>query len=227
MVREECICYKAMDFEAQRKKRMEDLAQKRKRLEEMRKQRAEKSRVTESASSIVTQDKVSTPPPPPPDDTSVDDLVKSLLADGDPPSTTDNTKSEEKKVNDAPETPPALSRLEIIRQRSTEWSTCQNVCTFTILPVVSEVYEKGTQTEGTSDQEVNDVETSSESQETFAYHRSPQRPRQRSRGDSTIEEESPSKPKTSTSAAPAVTCSADEVNKIVVSVASCFLIRHS
>ena len=197
-----------MDFEAQRKKRMEDLALKRKRLEEMRKQRSEKNVELESHD-------VATPPPPAatlsPDISSVDDLVNSLLSSdkAPPPITT----QEELTIS-----PPApiLSRLEQIRLRSAEWTTCQNVCSFTIQPVVPEVYEKGIQTEASTDPMENNDDNESEicTQESSSYFRSPQRPRQRSRGDSAIEEESMSKPVTS--AAPLVAYSAEEVNSIVV-----------
>mmetsp|Transcript_13315 Transcript_13315/g.21810 ORF Transcript_13315/g.21810 Transcript_13315/m.21810 type:complete len:730 (+) Transcript_13315:72-2261(+) len=208
-----------MDFEAQRKKRMEDLAIKRKRLEEMRKQRAEKS----SAPDVNTE--VAPPPPPtievtpPPDTTSVDDLVNSLLSsDNDPSPTTTETTTESSASNVTPVAPtPVLSRLEQTRLRAAEWTTCQNVCSFTVLPVVPEVYEKGIQTEAsTEDQsEDSDADGKTSVQEAHAYHRSPQRPRQRSRGDSTVEEDTPVKPTTATPPPAAASLTTEDISTIV------------
>lgn len=217
-----------MDFEAQRKKRMEDLALKRKRLEEMRKQRAEKNATPE-----VTAE-VSTPPPPPtevtppPDTTSVDDLVNSLLSsDNDPPPVTTET-TDSSTSNVAPVAPPpALSRLEQTRLRAAEWTTCQNVCSFTVLPVVPEVYEKGIQTEAATEARSEDSDTDGNTtiQEAHSYHRSPQRPRQRSRGDSAVEEDTPVKPNTVTGSAPptAASLTPEDISNIVVCVFVSFI----
>ena len=216
-----------MDFEAQRKKRMEDLAIKRKRLEEMRKQRSEKNSTAETPTvteTISPSPQVESTPPPPPQASSnidVDDLVNSLLSNDTEPSTvtsTTTTQDNTDLVTDA--SPPValvLSRLEHTRQRSSEWTTCQNVCTFTISPVVPEVYEKGIQTESSTDplEDENDPPRVPHSPE--PYQRSPQRSRQRSRGDSAAEEGTETINKSaSTDTIPVISYTPEEVNDIVV-----------
>jgi hypothetical protein len=209
-----------MDFEAQRKKRMEDLAIKRKRLEEMRKQRSEKNSVAEPTTLPEPTPSVVATPPPSREDTSVDDLVNSLLSSDVDPSISTTSTSQDESNNDSPPPAPVLSRLEHTRQRSTEWTTCQNVCSFTILPVVPEVYEKGIQTEVSTDpmdkEDEEDTESTPNSQESSTYHRSsPQKTHRRSRGDSIAEEETQTKP--INSATPAA-YTPEEVNEIVVCV---------
>lgn len=207
-----------MDFEAQRKKRMEDLAIKRKRLEEMRKQRAEKNATPEVPAEVPTPPPPPTEVTPPPDTTSVDDLVNSLLSsDNDPPPVTTETTDSSTTDMTPVAPPPTLSRLEQTRLRASEWTTCQNVCSFTVLPVVPEVYEKGIQTEASTEVRSEDSDTDGKTSvpEVHNYHRSPQRPRQRSRGDSTVDEDTPVKPTTGTTPSAVASLTPEDISNIV------------
>lgn len=201
-----------MDFEAQRKKRMDDLAMKRKRLEEMRKQRSEKNNAAADTAPAVSPTVVAASPTPE-DPSGVDDLVNSLLLGN---TTEPPAAATLEAGNSPPPAAPVLSRLEHTRQRSAEWTTCQNSCSFTILPKVIEVYEKGTQTEEASTDPMEDGDDAAVPQplQTSPYHRSPQAPRtrQRSRGDSITEGASLS----SVSGALTMTYTPEEVNDIVV-----------
>ena len=207
-----------MDFEAQRKKRMEDLAIKRKRLEEMRKQRSAKNstaELTPSSETASPPQTVSTPPTPPSVD--VDDLVNSLLSSDNEPSTTVTQEDTipHTSTEDTPPPTPTLSRLEHTKQRSAEWTTCQNVCSFTILPVVTEMYDKGSQTEASTDT-VEDEKAPHIPPQSPEYHRTPQRSRHRSRGDSTGEDDSQSPTKAVVTAPVPFSYTPEDINDIVV-----------
>ena len=178
-----------MDFEAQRKKRMEDLANKRKRLEEMRRQRSEKMSTT-GATEDITVEATKSPPTPPVlshEAESVDELVNSLLSKNDEPPAVTSPQKEE-----APPEPltSVLSRLELIQERSKEWTTCQNVCFFSIEPHFPEVYEKSVQTDISQDIANDRTDDDDEESHSIPEHmsspsqRTPQRTRRRSRADS-------------------------------------------
>jgi dynein intermediate chain len=132
-----------MDFEIQRKKRMEDLEIKRKRLEEMKKMRSE--RLTAADASSEETSKPAPAPvaisniPPPNKNADLDELVSSLL------STPVETKSDSYDNNVKMDTP--VVAPIVIEKPKPILETFKRVATFSIAAIRTEKYDKDIQTD--------------------------------------------------------------------------------
>lgn len=120
-----------MDFEAQRKKRMEDIEQKRKRLEEMRKMRKERTDTPPAVETPAPAAEVSR--------ADVDTLVSSLLGTSIAP--------KEELPSPIPPAAPVISPEDMIREKAKRLSIVANTTTVSVQPLSHELYHKETQTE--------------------------------------------------------------------------------
>lgn len=127
-----------MDFETQRKKRMEELEIKRKRLEEMKKAKDKNSATSTEVPSPkpVLTDAISQPDKSRAD---LDDLVNSLLA----PSSNEVKADEENHIEPAT----IVHTIPIKPKVVQELTTMKGMATFSILPSRVETYEKEIQTD--------------------------------------------------------------------------------
>eukprot|EP00602_Paraphysomonas_sp_CaronLab_P005242 CAMPEP_0185037642 /NCGR_PEP_ID=MMETSP1103-20130426/32359_1 /TAXON_ID=36769 /ORGANISM="Paraphysomonas bandaiensis, Strain Caron Lab Isolate" /LENGTH=703 /DNA_ID=CAMNT_0027575719 /DNA_START=47 /DNA_END=2155 /DNA_ORIENTATION=- len=130
------------NFEAQRKKRMEDLENKRKRLEEMRKMKKEREMEQNISSSTTSTAPTASTASTVPAKSDIDDLVNSLLTTSDSSSTNENTMN----VSEVSTSQPIVSREEERKKIFSEL-VVSNAVQINIAPIICETYDKECQTD--------------------------------------------------------------------------------
>ena len=145
-----------MDFETQRKKRMQDLEEKRRRLDEMRKLRKDRTDAAEDVPAVENSQKAvsvaasSTTTASSADERAqVDDLVSSLLVSSLHESipSTNTTTSSSSGVNSSNIPPPPVDRKQAARAKALTLTLSKCSSGVQILPTVRETYDKSSQTD--------------------------------------------------------------------------------